>query len=246
LGKYDIIGLTNEMNMTLQSPTRFGTNEAINYLIDKFCPLQNAAILDVGCGKGGYHQLFSLRGIKGAYLGIDIKERESWQRKRDNGLQISFMVHNAEKLSSLQQKFNFIIAIQSLEHIRRDSEAIAGMKMCLRDGGYILLTVPSKYSFCLYPFHGYRRYSISEIRRLAHQNGLDIKEIIRIGGLSNFFLHIVLWTIPAVLFRIKIWQFYQKSKLLTGLINKLERFSLSFDKVFGFLEGGYGVVLRKV
>ena len=231
--------------MSLESPIRFCTNQAIKYLINKYCPKHNATILDVGCGRGHYYQCFSSCGIKGSYLGIDINEHESWQAKEENGMQISFLVHDAEKLQGLNQKFDFAIAIQSLEHIKNDTEAIKSMGMCLKDGGHIILTVPSKYSFFLYAFHGYRRYSISEIKRPASKNGLGIEEAIKIGGLTSFLLHFILWTIPAVFLKIKIWEFYKKSKFLIDLITKLEWLSLSADKIFCLLEGGYAVVLKR-
>jgi len=230
--------------MTLESPTRFATNQTIKYLVNKYCPRHNVAILDVGCGEGHYYQFFRACGIKGSYLGIDIKERESWQAKEENGMQISFLVRDAEKLQGLNRKFDFIGAIQSLEHIENDAEAIKSMRMCLKDGGYILLTVPSKYSFFLYAFHGHRRYGIPEIRRLASKNGLGIEEAIKIGGLTSFLLHFLLWTIPAVLLKYKVWEFYKRSKFLMGLITRLEQFSLSVDKILPVLEGGYAVVLN--
>lgn len=231
--------------MTLESPTRFCTNQAIEYLIDKYCLKHNAAILDVGCGEGNYYQFFRACGIKGSYLGIDINQHESWQAREENGMQISFLVHDAEKLQGLNQKFDFAVAIQSLEHIKNDVKAIKSMGMCLKGRGYILLTVPSKYSFFLYAFHGHRRYSLPEIRRLASKNGLGIEKVIKIGGLTSFLLHFILWTVPAVLLKIRIWEFYKNSKFLIALITKLERLSLSVDKIFCLLEGGYAIVLKR-
>lgn len=108
-----------------------------------------------------------------------------------------------------------------------------------------MLTIPSKYSFFLYGFHGYRRYSIPKIKRLANENGLDIIEAIKLGGLTSFLLHFILWTIPAVLLGIEIWAIYKKSKFLMSLIPKLERLSLSIDKTLCLLEGGYAIVLKK-
>ena len=108
-----------------------------------------------------------------------------------------------------------------------------------------MLTIPSKYSFILYSFHGNRRYSLPEIRRLADNNGLRIVEAIKLGGLTNLLLHFILWTIPAVLLKIKIREFYKKSKFLVALIAKLEKLSLSTDKIFCWLEGGYAIVLNR-
>jgi len=115
----------------IKSPIRFCTDEAIKYLVDKYCPKNNATILDVGCGKGIYSQYFTSLGIRGSYLGIDIKEHETWQAREENGMRITFLVHDAEKLQNLarEQKFNFIVAIQSLEHIKNEEKAIKGMKI---------------------------------------------------------------------------------------------------------------------
>ncbi len=233
------------MNMILESPTRVHTNQAIKYLIDKYCPKDKATILDVGCGAGHYYQFFSSYGIKGSYLGIDIKKHESWLTKEEGGMQISFLAQDAEKLQGLNQRFNFITSIQSLEHIKNDDEALKGIKMCLQDGGNVMLTIPSKYSFFLYYIHGYRRYSMPIIKRLASKNGLRIEETIRVGGLTSFLLHFILWTIPAVVLKIEIWKFYRKSKFLTSLIIRLEQLSLFLDKIFPLLESGYAVVLKR-
>lgn len=173
----------------IESPIRFCTDNAIKQLIDKYCLKNNTTILDVGCGKGHYYQYFTSHAKKGSYLGIDINEHESWQTKEENG--ISFLVHDAEKLQNLNQKFDFIAAIQSFEHIKNDVEAI------------------------------------------------------KLGGLTCFLLHFILWTIPAILLKIPIWKFYKKSRFLINSIAKLERLSLSIDKVFCLLEGGYAIVLKK-
>lgn len=228
----------------IKSPTRLCTDEAIKQLIGKYCPKNNATLLDVGCGKGHYYQYFTSHAIKGSYLGIDIKEHEAWQTREENGMHLSFLIYDAEKLQNLNKKFDFIIAIQSFEHIKNDVEAIKGMRMCLKEGRYIMLTIPSKYSFFLYGFHGYRRYNIPKIKRLANENGLYVIEAIKLGGLTSFILHFVLWTIPAVLLGIKIWKFYKSSEFLMDLIAKLERLSSSIDKTFCLLEGGYAIVLK--
>lgn len=227
------------------SPTRYCTDNAINLLIRKYCHLQNVAILDVGCGKGQYYQYFTSRAIKGSYLGIDVKGHEAWQTKEEQGLQISYLVHDAEELQNLNRKFDFIIAIQSFEHIKHDGKALRGVRTLLKTEGHLMLTVPSKYSFFLYGFHGYRRYSIPKLKRLAKESGLYVIEIMKLGGLTSFLLHFILWTIPAILLRVPIWQIYKKSLFLNNSIAKLERFFVVIDEQFRFLEAGYAVILEK-
>lgn len=229
----------------IKSPARFCADEAIKYLINKYCRKSNAAILDVGCGKGHYYRHFTSHAIKGSYLGIDVKKHETWQAKEEHGIRISFLEHDAEKLQNLNQQFNFIISIQSLEHMENETQVIKGLRICLKKGGYIMLTIPSEYSFFLYSFHGYRRYSIPKIRRLAIKNGLYVVEAIKLGGLTSSLLHFVLWTIPTILLRVSIWEFCRKSKFLINLIARLERFSLNIDKTFCLLESGYAVIFKR-
>ena len=111
----------------IRSPTRFCTDEVIKYLIGKYCPRNNVAILDVGCGNGHYYEYFSSYSIKGSYLGVDIEEHESWQTREENDLQISFLPCDAQKLQHLNQKFDFIIAMQSLEHMKNDEKVVKGI-----------------------------------------------------------------------------------------------------------------------
>ena len=232
------------MTVTILSPTRYCTNQAIEHMISKYCPKDNVTILDVGCGKGNYSQFFSSQQIEGSYLGIDIEKHESWQSREETNTQIDYLVYNAEELQDFDRKFDFIISVQSLEHIMNDTVAVKGMTTCLNDGGHITLTVPSKYYFLLYPKHGYRGYKLADIKRLATENGLHIEEIIKIGGLTNIILHFVLWTIPAA-FGIEIWKSYKKSRLILGLINRLESLSFHIDKLLRLLESGYAIVLKK-
>lgn len=234
----------------IASPVRFCTDETIIHLIDKYCPQNNVTILDVGCGKGYYCSYFTLLGIKGSYMGIDVKKYETWDKQKIKqndiyDMDIHFLVYDAEKLQNLSKRFDFIISIQSLEHIRNDKETVKGMAHCLKKKGYILLTIPSRYSYLLYGPHGYRRYSVSSIAQVGHKNGLSVVEIIKIGGISTFIIHFIAWTVPAVIFRTKIWELYKTSKFITNLITKMEKYAHFLDKYARLTEGGYAVVLKK-
>jgi len=226
----------------MESPVRFVTNRAIKQIINQYCPKTNAFILDIGCG-GGYHNYFRVEGVKGRYLGIDIKENNWYKQETQvNGLKVSFKIHDAEFLERLTKKFNFICSFQSLEHIKDDKKTMKGMNALLMEKGHILITVPSKYSYFLYgPQHGYRRYSISNIEELASQNDLVVEKLMKLGGIGTFVLHLVLWTIPSSIFKLKIYKHFR----LTGFILKLENFATKVDKYVPCLEGGYAVVLKE-
>ena len=105
---------------TIQRAKNSTIAEVIENLIEKYCP-KNATILDVGCGEG-FYPYFIRHGVKGSYLGIDINGKESWKTKEENGMHISFLVYDAEKLQNINQKFDIIVAIQSFEHIKQLSK----------------------------------------------------------------------------------------------------------------------------
>lgn len=224
----------------LESPARFSTNSFLRSSLRRLFSNGNINILDVGCGSGSYAQLIESLGMDFSYLGIDIKESSAWKQSR-----FPFKVFNAEDLIHLGQKFNVIISIQSLEHIANDKKAVAGMEACLEDNGSILISVPSKYSLLLYLFHGYRRYSIKNIKSLAHENKLKLLKISAVGGLMSFTLHLFLWTIPTVILSTRIFEFYKRHKLILRLILWLEKISISIDKVLRLLPSAYVAILSK-
>jgi len=158
-------------------------------------------------------------------------------------LEVSFKVHDAQSLETLKGRFNFICSIQSLEHIADDEKTGKGMKTLLQDRGYILITVPSKYSYFLYGRHGYRRYNLLRIEELTNQSGLSIEELMKLGGIATFMLHFILWTIPAVIFRLKIWITYKRLRLIR-FIQKMESLVIKVDKICPWLEGGYIVICK--
>lgn len=229
----------------IKSPSRFCIDKTIEYLTNKYCPKDRAVILDVGCGEGHYYQFFTSQGIKGSYFGIDIQQGPAWQEKREFRIDIAYSVYNAENLENLNRRFNFIISIQVLEHIRDDEKAIKGMSKCLEPGGKVLLTVPSKFSLLLYGPHGHRRYNLRKMRQLAEKSGFAVEEAMKIGGLCSFFLHFNTWTLPAIVLRLKIWRLYRKYTFLSKLIFKMEKAAYRLDKYLRVFESGYGVILKK-
>lgn len=229
----------------IKSPSRVCLDETIEHLVGRYCPKHGAAILDVGCGQGRYYQYFVSQARRGTYLGIDIKQSPAWQNKTENGLNVSYSSYNAENLENFNQKFNFIISIQALEHIKYDEKAIKGINKCLLTAGRALITVPSKFSFFLYGPHGHRRYGLKSIQRMAEKAGLAVEETIKIGGLCSFLLHFLTWTIPAIIFRLKIWRLYRRYEFLGKLLFKMEKAAYRLDKCLRIFESGYAVMLKK-
>ena len=241
------------------SPTRFCTDRAIRGLVDKYCPKRQARVLDVGCGSG-YFPFLLEAGVSGEYLGLDIQSQEMWPEAEgvQNGLRIAFLQYDAEKLGDLEEVFNFIMSIQAFEHIAHDDQAFEGMVRRLEPGGHILLTVPSQLSrYTIYPKHGYRGYTRHDLERFSRTGDVEIVQVTKLGGAFTFALHLAAWTLPSVVPAVVAHRvfgkkktfdprrLYRSSRIASGLLRVLERVFANRGLSLA-LEGGYGVVFRKL
>ncbi len=90
-----------------------------------------------------------------------------------------------------------MISMSVLEHIPRDAALIRGFTSIFKPGGWEVHVVPSGASLAAYLWHGFRQYTQAA---LAAKFGPDI-EIVRLGGLGSYLLHVVFITVPYLIFR---------------------------------------------
>lgn len=231
----------------MASLVRFISKNAVRALIERYCPRINASVLDVGCGSGKHSHLFASQGIRGRYTGIDIKEDIHWHKNKvkTSELEVSFKIHDAESLETLNQQFNFIYSFYSLEHIVDDKKALKGMKTILQDKGFILILVPSRWSYLLYPRHGHRRYDVHCLKELAKQSNLSVEELVKLGGIATFVVHFVLVTMPDIIFRAKIRRIMHKYLRIERFFKAIKSPVCKFDQMCLWLEAGYAVILKR-
>src|SRR3954447_16382853 len=174
--------------MLLQSPMRESTKMArqksgsetysaaiasaenyMNWVLDQFRPFLKGRILEVGVGHESYCAL--LRSY-GDYLGIDVDEA-SIMAARLRFPDASFAVGDILDRRMLQEivsePIDTILSINVLEHIEDDSTAIAHLLSILKNGGYLLVSVPAMsllYNDLDRLAGHYRRYSIGQMEGL--------------------------------------------------------------------------------
>lgn len=221
------------------SPAKHSLNKIILNSLKLLCSRPGMKILDVGCGDGNYENIIKSLGAEASYHGIDVIQSLKWA---DNPS--LFEVYNAEELIDLNRKFNLIISIHSLEHIEKDRKAVQGMTSCLEDDGIILMAVPSKFSFPLYLFHGYRRYSVSNIKELAERSNLSLDNVIAAGGLVNSALHVISWTIPSLI-GINVSLFLKRHDILVAIFCKLRQLSMIIDNRLRVFPSNYVAIFSK-
>jgi SAM-dependent methyltransferase len=175
-------------------------------------------ILDVGCGTGSnleYLQTNYSNFCVGLDLSMDALKYSNLRNTTNlvcgDGLNLPFS----------ESTFDLILALDLLEHIDDDFQALNEFTRLLAPGGYLILFVPA-FNF-LWGLqdevsHHYRRYSAKEIRSLISQNNLEFAKL----TYTNFFLF------PIIFFGRLFLRFYRnkmnivsENDLSPGLINTI-------------------------
>ena len=139
-------------------------------------PPQVASILEIGCGTG--HNLEML----GRFGKVDAIELDDESRAiAQSRLGRDIMSARLPELKGVaEQYYDFIAALDVIEHIDDDSEAIAAISTRLKPGGKFLMTVPAHpwmWSAHDSVNHHKRRYSKGSLRRLIQGSPLKLDKI---------------------------------------------------------------------
>lgn len=107
-------------------------------------------LLDAGCGFGQYDR-FILSQFKNVKIhSVDVKEHyldDNRNYFRDEIKKKRIQFYEADLLEfSSEQRFDFIICIDVLEHIEDDVIVMRNLNSCLKNKGYFLMHSPSHYS----------------------------------------------------------------------------------------------------
>ena len=147
----------------------------IERLIQKIAN-KNAKILDFGCGSGavaGYLKSFGYNNIEG----VDVSQA-CVERTKARGIKASEI--NIDKSRFPSTKYDIIMLLDVLEHVKNDKALMQLLKKCLDINGQMLITVPAHK--LLWRYHDeinlhFRRYSKKELSKLISDSGFEIKFI---------------------------------------------------------------------
>jgi len=169
--------------------------------IDKYLR-PNMKVLDIGCGIGTISLYIASKGNK--VLGIDISEKAINAAQKTAELlgieNASFRAVNFLDVD-FEEKFDFVIFSEVLEHLPDDKFAIKKIYNLLRANGILFLStclerdpmhkirirLLGKDKFDISVGH-LRRYSKEELTQLLESNGFKIREIKQTEGLLRMFL----------------------------------------------------------
>jgi SAM-dependent methyltransferase len=123
---------------------RAGQDRRLN-LIRQYVELEDARVLDIGCGIGKYVEKLSAVSREAYGVDIDIARL----RKADaNGLSVAV----SERLPFADGSFDAVLLNEVIEHVTDDAETLQEACRVLRPGGHVIIYAPNR----LYPFetHG--------------------------------------------------------------------------------------------
>jgi SAM-dependent methyltransferase len=135
-------------------------------LIRAYVPLEDAWILDVGCGIGTYVRRF--RDLSPHVFGVDVSADRLAEAKLPG-----LVAAQGEHLPFRDDTFDVLVFNEVIEHVRDDRRTLEDAMRVLRPGGHVVIYAPNR----LYPFetHGiyvrdrYRFGNVPFVNYLPHR-----------------------------------------------------------------------------
>ena len=157
-----------------------GADNYNEWIVSSLKPYVKSPALEVGAGTGNISEYFTdLKSI--VLTDVDPKLVELLQNKftgKKNILIESLDI--SATLGTIRNRFKTIFAVNVLEHIKKDSEAVSNIHHLLEPGGRVVLLVPAKkfaYSKLDKSLGHYRRYEKDELKRLLENARFEIEKI---------------------------------------------------------------------
>lgn len=166
-----------------------GASNYIRWIADLVSPYVRGRVLEIGAGRGDFTEIFQLHGqIVATELSSDSIEYLS-DRFRSNS---KVDVRAFDIFSNSDERFDTVVLINVLEHIRNDEEALRSIHGLLRPGGRIVVYVPAfwtLYSRFDNSIGHYRRYRLKELRCIGEESGftsVDGRYVNAVGAIGWF------------------------------------------------------------
>lgn len=166
--------------------SRNGLKNAIRHMASRM----SGRILDVGCGRKPYREMFR----SNEYIGLEIDTAENRANKQAD------FFYDGCLFPFPDADFDGIVCNQVLEHIFAPDEFLGEINRVLKPDGLLLLTVPFVWDEHEQPWD-YARYSSFGLKSLLEKNGFAVLEQQKINAdvrvlfqLVNAYLYKVLWT----------------------------------------------------
>lgn len=144
------------------------------WTLNKFAPFLNGDILEIGCGIGNFTGLLAKYGKVWA---IDINQEYITKTRQNKKINVGFGDIERGKYFFKNKKFDSIVCLNVLEHIKDDNSALNNLFALLKPGGKLILLVPSHqflYGSIDSAIGHFRRYSKNKLTTMLKKAGFEI------------------------------------------------------------------------
>lgn len=163
------------------------------WMYDRLAPWIGNRILEIGSGIGNMSQFFIGR-ERVVLTDTDAAYREALKRRFDRpGLTVSELALPDVPPSLTDERFDTIICLNVLEHIRDDVASLVAMRDMLQEAGHLVLLVPALpaiYGSLDRMLGHYRRYTPKVLRQRYQEAGLEVRhmEWFNLAGIPGWWL----------------------------------------------------------
>jgi SAM-dependent methyltransferase len=168
----------------------YHSRRGLRIAIRCLAPQMRGNVLDVGCGRKPYQDLFRVT----EYVGLEIDTPENRANKSAD------FYYDGASFPFDTGIYDGAICNQVLEHVFIPDQFLSEIRRVLKPGGKLLLTVPFVWDEHEKP-HDYARYTSFGLKSLLRRNGFEMLEHRKINAdirvlfqLTNAYLYKVLWT----------------------------------------------------
>jgi len=172
-----------------------------NNIVTNFLYSLNGNLLNVGVGYGSLEKFLVDRRTKLNLFGIDISDEAI--RKANKFVKGKFFVASVLRLPFENKFFDFVTALDVLEHLRAEELVVAlnEIKRVLKDGGVLIVSVPLNESEV---DRKTNRHEVSFTKpdavKLLEGNGFEVKKVTLLYAFRNSYL---IKTLITRVFRLK-------------------------------------------
>jgi SAM-dependent methyltransferase len=143
-----------------ESPWDFGRFETIVGQVAPRLKSANARILDIGCATGGLLSVFRRRGFQDV-MGADPSPACSEAARRLHGVDVR--VATLARVRDWGERFDLVLMVGVLEHLREVGEAVRIAFRLLAPGGLLYCAVPDVEGLALCPNAPYQQFSVEHV-----------------------------------------------------------------------------------
>lgn len=178
------------------------------WTLEKFEKYLKGEILEVGCGIGNFTQTLSKYG---KVYAIDIDKSLVERVKKDNMIEAGFGDIEKGEYFFKDKKFDTVVCINVLEHIKNDLTALENIYKLLKTGGRLVLLVPVNqflYGEIDKAIGHFKRYDSKILEKEIGRFGFNIlykRKLNLLGALGWFFAGRVLKNTQVEKSKIKIF-----------------------------------------